>query len=50
MGYEMTDDELQAAALRNLPQSVKSGPSYMSFELGHGNIGNNILDSPECEG
>lgn len=34
----MNDNELSTAALRNLPQSVKSGPTVVSFELGYGKI------------
>lgn len=32
----MTDDELDTAALRNLPQSVKRGSSVLQFQLGYG--------------
>lgn len=34
----LTDDEIDTAALRNLPQSVKHGSSALSFELGYGNV------------
>jgi hypothetical protein len=34
----MNDKELNTAALRNLPQSVKTGPTAISFELGYGSL------------
>jgi hypothetical protein len=34
----MNDKELNTAALRNLPQCVKTGPTATSFELGYGSL------------